>query len=105
VLGIWITLCAVIKQQKIAQSIFLAKKRKAVSDMTKEQFEQAKALEQKISHITMLLEFITEHKRIDEASTNIFIDNEAGDFIALTCDEVECLYDAFECRKNKNYSG
>jgi hypothetical protein len=33
VLGIWITLCAVIKQQKIAQSIFLAKKRKAVSDM------------------------------------------------------------------------
>ena len=68
--------------------------------MTKEQFEQAKALEQKISHITTLLEFITEHKRIDEASTNIFIDNEAGDFIALTCDEVEFLYSAFESRKN-----
>ena len=68
--------------------------------MTKEQFEQAKALEQKILHITKILEFITEHKRIDEASTNIFIDNEAGDFIALTCDEVEFLYDAFESRKN-----
>ena len=68
--------------------------------MTQEQFEQAKALEQKISHITILLEFITEHIRIDESSTNIFIDNEAGDFIALTCDEVEFLHDAFENRKN-----
>lgn len=68
--------------------------------MTKEQFERAKALEQEMSHITMLLEFITKNKRIGEASTNIFIDNEEGDFIALTCDEVEFLYDAFEGRKN-----
>lgn len=67
--------------------------------MTQEQFEQAKALEQKISHITELLEFITENKRIDETSTNIFIDNEAGDFIVLTCDEVEFLYGTFESRK------
>ena len=68
--------------------------------MTKEQFEQAKELAQKISHISILLKFITKNKRIDEASTNIFIDNEEGDFIALTCDEAEFLYDAFESRKN-----
>ncbi len=68
--------------------------------MTQEQFEQAKVLDRKILHIAELLKFITENKRIDEASTNIFIDNEEGDFIALTCDEVEFLFDAFEGRKN-----
>lgn len=67
--------------------------------MTKEQFEQAKALEKKILHITTILEFITEHKRIDEASTNIFIDNEEGDFIALTCDEVDLIQASLESEK------
>lgn len=67
--------------------------------MTKEQFEQAKALEQKILHITKILDFITEHKRIDEASTNIFISNEADDFIALTLDEVDFIKSSFEGEK------
>ena len=64
--------------------------------MTKEQFEQAKALEQKILHITQILEFITEHKRIDKEAPNIFIDNEAGDFVVLTLDEVDFIQASLE---------
>jgi hypothetical protein len=67
--------------------------------MTKEQYEQAKALEQKILHITQILEFITENKRIDEAAPNIFIDNEEGDFISLTLGEVDFIQASLESEK------
>ena len=68
--------------------------------MTKEQFEQAQELNKRIYHISKVIDFIKQKREFDREITNIFITNEADDYIDLNNDEVDSIVEALERKKD-----
>ena len=69
--------------------------------MTKEVLEKAIKIEQSIKHISEVIDFIKDQRELDEVVTNIFIADEADDYIGLNGDEIKVIIDALERKKDR----
>lgn len=63
--------------------------------MTRETFERAKELDAGITRVSKIIEYIEER-----CGQTMFLTDEPDNFIVLDINDVQCILDAFESRKN-----